>query len=130
MEGAGMLEENQNGFHPWKQTRQPIALLQHMITESKKRRQGLVVAYLDWFSAFCSLSLDKLYSCLEQLGLHPDDVRTIQRAHEGSWVKVRTPFGDTAEIEVRRGSPQGDCLLPSLFIFLINLCLRHLAGAG
>jgi len=67
---------------------------------------------------------------LERLGMHPDDVELIRRAHTGAWVKVRTPFGETAEVQVTRGTPQGDALSPSLFVFFINLCLRHLAGAG
>eukprot|EP00961_Rhodomonas_salina_P145085 1952872-Rhodomonas_salina.1 len=129
MEGAGMLEDSQHGFRPHKQTRQPVAVLQHMITESKRQGSRLVVAYLDWFSAFCSLSLEKLYSCLVTLGLHPS-VDTLHKAHSGAWVKVRTPFGDTAEIEVTRGSQQGDCLSQSLFVFFVNLCLRHLEGTG
>lgn len=89
-----------------------------------------MVAYLDWFSTFlvCSLSLEKLYGCLETLGLNPGDVDMLRQAHSGAWVKVQTP--DTAEIEVTRGSPQGDCLSPLLFVFFINLCLLHLVSTG
>eukprot|EP00961_Rhodomonas_salina_P036154 485841-Rhodomonas_salina.1 len=42
MEGAGMLEDSQHGFLPHKQTRQPVAVLQHMITESKRQGSRLV----------------------------------------------------------------------------------------
>eukprot|EP00961_Rhodomonas_salina_P067724 909480-Rhodomonas_salina.1 len=62
--------------------------------------------------------------------MHPSDVNTIRNAQAGAWVRVRTPFGETAQIEVLRGTPQGYCLSPSLFVFFINLCLRHLSAAG
>mmetsp|Transcript_61028 Transcript_61028/g.125832 ORF Transcript_61028/g.125832 Transcript_61028/m.125832 type:complete len:226 (-) Transcript_61028:1159-1836(-) len=57
-------------------------------------------------------------------------VRLIRNAHTGAWIRVRTPFGETAKIQVSRGTPQGDALSPSLFIFFINLMLRHLSAAG
>ena len=62
--------------------------------------------------------------------MHEEDVNLIHTAHTGAWVKVHTPFGETAEIQVTRGTPQGDALSPSLFVFFINIMLRHLAAAG
>ena len=67
---------------------------------------------------------------MEAMGMHKDDVQLIRNAHEGAWLVVRTPFGDTARIKVTRGTPQGDALSPSLFNFFLNLCLRHLNDTG
>eukprot|EP00961_Rhodomonas_salina_P046899 629524-Rhodomonas_salina.3 len=85
---------------------------------------------LDWFSAFDSVDLGRLYMLFEQLGMHRADVDLLRWCHRGAWVTVRTPFGETARVQVTRGSPQGDSLSPSLFVFFLNLCLRHLGTAG
>jgi len=130
MEELAILENLQEGFRPDKQTRQPIAKAQYVINEAKRKGGKLYMVYLDFFSAFCSVDIALLHLVLERLGMHQEDVDLIRNAHTGAWVKVHTPFGDTAEIQVTRGTPQGDALSPSLFVFFMNLCLRHLAGAG
>ncbi len=48
----------------------------------------------------------------------------------GSKYVISTPFGVTATIQVTRGTPQADCLLPSLFVFFIILCLPKVAAAA
>eukprot|EP00961_Rhodomonas_salina_P195202 2635361-Rhodomonas_salina.1 len=73
MERGGTFETGQHGFRPHKQTRSPISKLQYVIHDAKKHKRSVVVAYLDWFGAFSSVSLDKLYQSLEAIGMHPSD---------------------------------------------------------
>eukprot|EP00961_Rhodomonas_salina_P205664 2776017-Rhodomonas_salina.1 len=61
------------------------------------------------------VDLGRLYLLFERLGMHPYDVNLLRRAHLGAWVTVRTPFGDTARIQVTRSTAQGCSLSPSLF---------------
>jgi len=130
MEHSGILESTQEGFRPNRQTRQPISKLQYVIQETRRDKGKLYIAYLDWFSAFTSVSLHKMYHLMELLGMHRADIELIRGAQRGTWTKVSTAYGDTAKIPTTRGTPQGDTLSPSLFCFFINLCLRHLLDAG
>ena len=130
MEHSGILEHSQDGFRPHRQTRQPITKLQYCVQETRRDGGKIYVAYLDWFSAFTSVSLHKMYYLMERMGMHPNDIEMIRGAQRGTWTSVATTYGNTARIPTSRGTPQGDTLSPSLFILFINLCLRHLAGAG
>jgi ribonuclease HI len=130
MEHGGMLESAQHGSRPRRQTQAPIAKLQYVVSEAKRLGKTIYVAYLDWFNAFCSLSLEKMYQALVAMGMSEPDMGIIRQAHAGAWVQVSTPFGSTATIQVTRGTPQGDCLSPLLFVFFINICLRKISATG
>ena len=130
MESKGILEPSQHGFRPGRQTRHPIVKLQYLFEESKRRGGKLYVAYLDWFSAFCSTPHAKIYQLLAWAGMQQADINTIKRMQQGSWLTVATDFGDTAEIPLSRGTPQGDTLSPTLFDFFVNACLRMIESAG
>eukprot|EP00961_Rhodomonas_salina_P027576 372724-Rhodomonas_salina.1 len=106
MEHLGLLEGSQGGFRPGMQTQTSIVKLVYAIDEARQRKGRIVVAFLDWFSAFDSVDLGRLYLLFEQMGMHWDDVDLLCRCHAGAWVTVRTPFGETARIQVTRGSPQ------------------------
>eukprot|EP00961_Rhodomonas_salina_P227690 3077761-Rhodomonas_salina.1 len=104
--------------------------MQYIVNEAKKQGKSVAIAYLDWQGAFGSVSLSKLYLTMEMLGMNEVDINTILLAHTGAWVKVQTPFGESAQIDMTLGTPQGDCVSPNLFGLFINLCLRHLVEAG
>jgi len=62
--------------------------------------------------------------------MHPQDIELLQQTYNGAWMKVQTPFGETATIPITRGTPQGDSMSPSIFNLFINLALRHLMSLG
>eukprot|EP00961_Rhodomonas_salina_P105349 1418703-Rhodomonas_salina.1 len=110
MEHLGLLEDSQGGFQPGLQTQTSILKLTYAIEEARRCKGTFVVAMLDWFSAFDSVDLEKLYLLFEHLGMHQDDVNLICSCHAGAWVTVRTPCCETARVQVTRGSQQGEIL--------------------
>ena len=42
----------------------------------------LYVVYLDWFSAFTSVSLHKMYYLMERMGMHADDIEICCRLRD------------------------------------------------
>ena len=130
MELQKVQETAQTGFRGGHQIHDPIVKVQYILSEAERRKSKVYLVYLDWYSAFCSIDLERLYLLMGLMGMHADDVNLIREAHRDAWVTVRTPFGETARIQVTRGTPQGDALSPTLFIFFLNLCLRHLNDAG
>ena len=57
------------------------------------------------------------------MGMTTEDLTVLQRLQEEAHLQVATDFGDTAEIPLTRGTPQGDTLSPTLFAVCINVCL-------
>jgi hypothetical protein len=64
MEHCGMLETAQHCSPQRRQTQAPIVKLQYTVSEAKRLGKTIYVAYLDWFNAFCSLSLEKMHQTL------------------------------------------------------------------
>eukprot|EP00961_Rhodomonas_salina_P113950 1532657-Rhodomonas_salina.2 len=73
MEHLGMLELAQGGFRPGMQTQASILLLQYAIEEARATKGRIIIAMLDWFSAFDSVDLGRLYLLFEQMGMHRAD---------------------------------------------------------
>jgi len=130
LESAGVLEPNQDGFRPGRHTRKAAVRLQYFLEESKRNKKEVYIAYMDWFSAFCSVPHSKLFQMLRWSGMHDDDIAVLEQIQANAHLKVATDFGDTCDIPITRGTPQGDTLSPTLFSMFINVCLRSLARNG
>jgi hypothetical protein len=130
LELHGVIEPTQTGSMHGRETYGSVAKLKYAVEETKERGGKLYVAYIDFYSAFCSLSMGKLMGLLQKLGLHDDDVQLLKNTYTGAWSQVSTQFGDTAEIPLRRGTCQGCPLSPTTFVLFLNLCLRHLQATG
>ena len=72
----------------------------------------MFIVYLDWFSAFTSVHLQKLYQVMGKMGMSQEDVALIRDAHERTYTTVGTDYGNTAKVPTTRGTPQGDTLSP------------------
>eukprot|EP00961_Rhodomonas_salina_P100767 1355827-Rhodomonas_salina.1 len=64
------------------------------------------------------------------MGMDERDIILIKELYAYTWLKISTEMGETVRIPTTRGSPQGDTLSPSIFVFFMNLCLRLLDDAG
>lgn len=125
-----MLEPVQYGARPLRDTRGAVVRLQYVINEAQAAGANLYITYTDFFSAFSSINVGRLFSVLRALGMAEVDVQLLERAYEGTWHRIETDFGDTAPIPLSRGTPQGSALSPSIFVLFLNLCLRLLADVG
>ena len=76
--------------------------LQYVLQETLERKEKVFVVYLDWFSAFTSVHLEKLYQVMTKMGMKQTDVDLIRDAHQGTWTKVTTAYGETAEVPTSR----------------------------
>ena len=61
LEQRGILEPNQEGFRPGRQTRKAVARLQYFIEESRRNNKEVYICYIDWFSAFYSVPHSRLF---------------------------------------------------------------------
>eukprot|EP00961_Rhodomonas_salina_P046320 621716-Rhodomonas_salina.1 len=78
MEHRGMIETSQGGFRPGMETQTSTVKVNYTIEEVRRNGGTIVIAFLDWFSAFDSVDLGRLYLLFERLGMHPDDVNLLR----------------------------------------------------
>ena len=130
LERKGIITPSQNGSMHGRETYGSVIRVKYAIEEAKRTKQAIYIAYVDFYSAFCSISTSKLFCLLRQLGMAEADVLIFEGIYKGMWSRVNTTFGETAEIPLQRGSCQGCPLSPTTFIVFLDLCLRHLHAAG
>eukprot|EP00961_Rhodomonas_salina_P131067 1764384-Rhodomonas_salina.1 len=98
MEAQGVLEDSQEGSLVGRQAQQPVTKLLYTVEEAQQQKDTVYLTYCYWFAAFNSIDMARLYLLLlETLGMTKADVDIIRLAHAGTWVQVRTPYGDTAK---------------------------------
>jgi hypothetical protein len=90
----------------------------------------MYLLYIDLSAAFNTVDHPTLGQILEILGL-PEDMRgVIATLYRGVTTRIKTPFGLTEPIPVKRGTLQGDSLSPTLFLLYIEPLLRWLHQGG
>ena len=85
---------------------------------------------IDFFEAFDTTNHDKLLWIMYDLGYGTDAVEVVRDLYTGVTTRVRTPFCFTPNINVDRGTIQGDSLSPFLFILYLEPLLRWLTHGG
>ena len=92
-----------------------------------------MIRYVDFTNAFNTISHQKLYRILGDLGFPADAIATIQGIYHDTSTSViinKTSVLRTAPIHIGRGTIQGDTLSPLMFLLYIEPLLRWLAIGG
>ena len=115
------LSEFQAGFRRGRGCEDQIFTLQCII-QSKLRKKGgrLYACFVDFTQAFDSISHEKLWQKLQDIGLPLKLIRTVRYIYKTAAAKIRTNEGLTDEINITKGVLQGEKLSPNLFSIFIN----------
>ena len=125
-ERFGILSEPQEGFRKFKNCPRQLQYLKLALEDAKLHNHDLCLCLLDLKSAFNSVDHPRLIKIMQALGIPEDAVAVVKDLHIGARTSIRTNFGTTAPIQLRRGTIQGDSLSPLLFILFIEPLLRWL----
>ena len=87
------------------------------------------LCFVDFAGAYDSVDHSRLLSKLEHIGVRGPVLEIIKNTLQGQSTKGRTVDGDTPEIQVTRGLPQGHVLSPMLFSLFVNDLLLQLQQA-
>ena len=128
-EEYGVWHGSQEGARRKRGTRRQIYKLIQILEEGKREQTVVVVAQLDFKSAFTSTSPKALYKVFEAYGVPQPDITLMKRMHTGSWYSVTNSFGETAACELENGMKQGDPPSPPSFISVGDPFL-HMASAS
>lgn len=127
-EHTGILSDSQCGFRPERRTLQHILHLTSVIEDASSNDRDLYILYLDLKDAFGSVDHARLHQVLAKLGIPRDFLSIIKDLYTGRTTCIRTARGTTRPIKCLRGTVQGDCLSPLLFILYLEPLLQWFAA--
>ena len=86
----------------------------------------MLVAFIDFTKAYDKMNWEKLWSCLQRVGVKGRCLRFIQALYEGSVCRVKVEGQVSGDFEVNSGLGQGCVLSPLLFSLYINGVVKRL----
>ena len=125
-----MLSYSQEGFRSKRSTDRQIQLVHNIIADAKLTKQDLYMMYVDFSAAFNTIDHDKLLVIMDKLGFPHECIHVIRDLYMDAHTRVLVAGGQTAPINIGRGTLQGDSLSPFLFIIFMEPLLRWLQSGG
>ena len=123
-ERHNLLHPLQEGFRRHRSCGRQAQSLFWAYQEAKKRKETIVVAFLDFANAFNSVDHPALWRWLREIGV--PDVDMLKELYSDSYYQADTVYGTSAKIFLTRGTKQGDGLSPLLFSLIFNYLLHVL----
>jgi hypothetical protein len=121
---ANAFSESQEGFRKNRNCERQILTLHGAISDAHDNNRELHVTYIDFRSAFPSISHERLPAMLRFSGIPEDAIAVICNLYSGASTQIRVPAGSTEKIPVCRGVIQGDCISPTIFNLFVEPLLH------
>ncbi len=128
-EAQGIRSPAQAGFRPGRGTAQQAFVLEHIVSDYRRRRKKLYCCFVDLAKAYDSVPRDLLWQRLYDVGLRGRMLHTIKALYDvGVDMHIQTPFGTLDPIRATVGVKQGCPLSPTLFGLYIDGLHSHVAA--
>ena len=128
-----ILSPSQEGFRPSRNTSRHLQRLAHILEDARASHKDIYALYIDFTSAFNTISHAKLYRIMHDLGFPTDSIDVIRSIYTDAHTRiVLNPTTNlmTDPIHVGRGTIQGDTLSPLVFLLFLEPLLRWLTVGG
>ena len=126
LEDYGIFDNSQEGFRVGRSTTRQIQAWMWYRDDAEKNKKKFIKADIDFCNAFNSIDHEAIWECLEAIGVPNIDL--LQDIYSDTHYQADTPYGMSAKIFLSRGTKQGDCLSPLLFIIVFNQLTASLAS--
>jgi hypothetical protein len=119
-----MLSSSQAGFRNKRSTAEQVEMMIMALEDAHMFKQNIFLLQADLTEAFDTISHDKLLMIRYDLHFPTDAIEVVKDLYTETRTSVKTPFGKTKEIPIKRGTIQGDSMSPFLFVLYMEPLLR------
>ena len=102
-------------FRKGRGTRDQIADIRWIIEKAQEFQKNIYFYFIDYKKAFDCVDHNKLWKILQEMKLTDHLICLLRNLHADQEVTVRTGYGTTDWLKIRKGVHQGCMLSPSLF---------------
>ena len=106
------MTDSQIGARKKKNIRNHIFMLNGMINEAIQTRKSIDVLFYDYRQCFDTLWLEECINDLYDTGVVDDNLALIYEANKNNKVAVKTPFGLTERVDIKKIVLQGEVFGP------------------
>lgn len=114
------IPDTQFGFCPTRNTNQPLFIIRHVLTTAKNNKKKVFAAFLDLLAAYDSVSRNRLWAHLQNLGTPRYLLETITAMYQGGIYILIDGDKCSEEVLPDRGLKQGCPLSPLLYSLFTN----------
>ena len=129
-EKQGTIGSAQEGFCRYRNTSRQLQMAIFMIEDAALYNQDIYSLYIDFSSAFNTVNHKQLILIMQKLGFPNTAIKAVENIYINACTRIQTPHGQTGDIQIGRGTIQGDTLSPYLFLIFIEPLLRWLQHGG
>lgn len=131
MEKEGVIPESQGGFRKNRGCLDNIfSILTTVQLNLRNKGRKCYAVFVDFRRAFDSISHEKLWRKLFQIGVSAKTVRILKKLYDNASLKVKTNDEFAENIEITEGVMQGEILSPLLFILFISDIEQYFRDKG
>ncbi|KAJ7986740.1 hypothetical protein DPEC_G00331530 [Dallia pectoralis] len=124
------ISPRQRGFISAPGCSENLIVLNGLIAETRQKRLGLAVVFIDFARAFDSVSHNHILDVLSHRGVDEHIIRIIRNCYKGVTTKVAVDGEEGPTINIRIGVKQGDPLSPLLFNLALDPVIATLERGG
>ena len=127
VEEKGLIAEEQGGFRKGRGCGdQVLSLVLLGQTQMVRKSTGMLVVFIDFSKAHNEVVREKLWSCLQSMGMSGKFLRFLQALYQGSVCRVKVDGQVSEDFEENTGLRQGCVLSLLLFSLYINGATKRL----
>lgn len=124
IQNSGIISQNQRGFTKKAKTCEVPQAIKNVCSHAKKAKGNIYITMVDYSDAYGSVIHDRLMEIIKYMGFPPNSLNLFEQLIRGHGLHIKTHYGLTNRIDLKKGIAQGDPIAPTLFNIYTELVTR------